>query len=150
MSDAVRRGRTASDTVLALVVFSIAGALADLIPTLMGKMATAEFRALQLLGPSQSIGSAAETPGAHRGLPPAGHLARRGGNSHREDGRLVLAPEMLIGNKDLYVADDALNLECLSPAVMAKADPLCSEALFFSPEKVLIRTEASADAWVGR
>ena len=59
----------------------------------------------------------------------------------------ALRPNMYIGHKDLYTADDALILECLAPSVMERAWPLCSEAIFLTAKEVLIRTSASADTW---
>ena len=115
----------------------------------MSKLASTELSSLRVRDPCRSAGSTAELPRTSvevflpQGLSPVGTEILI-----RQMRRLVLTPEMLIGNKELYVADDALVLECLSPAVMTKASPLCSEALFLSPDKVLIRTEASADTWV--
>ena len=62
--------------------------------------------------------------------------------------RQALTAAMAIGNKDLLIADDALILECHSPAVVTKVNPLCSEAFFLSADRRLVRTDASADTWV--
>ncbi|CAK0902774.1 unnamed protein product, partial [Prorocentrum cordatum] len=121
----------------------------NLLPTLMSKLATLEeFRSSPIRDPTRSIGSTNESPrtSVELLLPPA--LSQLGKELLvRRLQRSVLSQGMLIGHRSLYVAEDAMILECLSPAVMLKAWPLCSEALFLTPNKLLVRTDASAETW---
>ena len=62
--------------------------------------------------------------------------------------RLVLTEAMVVGNKNLFTADDALILEFGSPSVLRHVRALCTEMLFLSTDKLLIRTEAAVESWV--
>ena len=46
-----------------------------------------------------------------------------------------------------YTDPDALILECLSPLAVARVSPLCSQLIFLTSDRALIRTEASKDTW---
>ena len=52
--------------------------------------------------------------------------------------RSVLTDAMVVGNKTLLTADDALILECGSPGVLRYIRALCSEVIFLSADKLLV------------
>ena len=112
-------------------------------------MAAPEFNMICVRGATQSIGSSVEAPRTCvELLLPSGMSALGIDLVLRRLKRKALTAAMAIGNKDLFAAGDALILDCHSPAALAKVNPLCSEALFLSADRLLVRTEASADTWV--
>ena len=112
-------------------------------------MASPEFSTITVRNPTRSVGSNDEIPRTKVDLMLPPGLSSIGVELLlRRLRRQVLSPETAIGNKELYTADDALIMECHSPAVLAQANPLCSEALFLSADRLLVRTEASTDTWV--
>ena len=119
------------------------------LPLLMAKLAgLAEFQGRSLRDPVRSLGSSDDCPRTAvtaylpAGLSPLGReiLVRR-------IRRTVLAPDMIVGQRELYVAEDAMVLECAAPTIIGRAAPLCAEACFLSPNKLLVRTEATAETW---
>jgi len=156
-----RVDRTSTRSIPALVcpraalskVDGTAGLIVDLpseqLPALLRGLSAPEFACLRVREPTRSVGSSAEF---HRTtvrlLLPGGLSAMAVEILLRRLKREVLAPSMAIGNMDLYSAEDALIMECHSPSALHHANPLCSEAIFLSSDRVLVRTEASADHWV--
>ena len=119
------------------------------LPTLMGRLNSPELRGVASRQPSRSPSSTVEASRVRVEilLPP--------GNSEVADvltinliRRSVLTDSMICGHRNLYTARDALILECCSPNAMIRAWPLCSQALFLSPDRALIYTEASQVSWM--
>ena len=119
------------------------------VPELMQKLSTLNWGHFKVRHPTRSIGSTEFFPRTSlEVLVPSSLSSLALELMTRELRRKALSPSMYVGMKELYTAGDALILECLDASVMARAWPLCKEAIFLAQDKVLIRTEASTDAWV--
>ncbi len=120
-----------------------------LLPQHMSKLASlSEFQGRTIREPTRSLGSTSELPrtSVELFLPP--DLSALGRELLvRNIRRVVQAHGLILGQRDLYTAADALILECLSPSVVLRAAILCSEARFLTATKLPIRTEASAATW---
>ena len=120
-----------------------------LIPRLMQNLTLSEFNALKVRDPKRSVGSTSLAPRTSvevllpQGLSPIGTVLLI-----KKLKRQVITQDMIIGNVDLYTSEDALIMEILSPEVIPRVSPPCSEAIFLSADKILIRTEASSESWV--
>ena len=121
----------------------------DQLPVLLHGLSSPDFQHILPRDPVRSPGNSTDLPRIMvRLLLPAGLSALGAEVLLRRLRRQVLSVDMLVGNLDLYTSDDALVLECHSPAAFAHARPLCSEAIFLTADRLLVRTAATAETWI--
>ena len=121
----------------------------DSIPGLMNKLSQDMFSMLKVRSPYRSLGSTVISPRTSLDvIAPSGLSLMAVELLTRELKRHVIGRDMIIGNRDLYTSDDAMVMEFLNASIIFKAAQLCSEVIFLSADKALIRTSASTDTWV--
>ncbi|CAK0882116.1 unnamed protein product, partial [Prorocentrum cordatum] len=126
----------------------VVDAHADHVPEIMRKLADPRYDDVSVRHPTRSPGSSDARRRARLELVFKERLLDMAMEMRiRDIKRHVLDVDSYIGLKSLYTDPDALVLECVSPLAVARVSTLCSQLIFLTSDRALIRTAASKDTW---